>query len=210
MQGARNAESHHFQGRACGFLAYRHICRRLRGVGSFVNGAILNAPTIAVGIGVLVALVPALNRVFFVQGDDDAPSADRPPLDVITQSLKRLGAAMIPSLLLTLGASLSRGPGAAVPWRMVFALCFLRLILLPVLGALCVFGLRAAGAFTPPNRMFMLVLLLQHAMPTALNVYTLASVKDNYAPEVATISFWQYMCCMVTIPFSVAVFLALV
>jgi predicted permease len=192
-------------------------CRRrhwLRRGASAVAPAVLNAPTIAVGIGLLVALVPALNHVFFAQGKDtDAASKDRPPLDVITQSLKTIGGAMIPSLLLTLGASLSRGPGAAVPVATLISVCVIRVVLLPVAGAGCVFGLRAAGVFHEPaagGRMYMFVLLLQHAMPSALNVYTLARVKKNHAEEVATMLFWQYIVSILTIPLSLGIFLSLV
>ena len=182
----------------------------------FINGAVLNSPTIAVGIGLLVALVPPLNEAFFVQGEDsDAASASskRPDLDVITQSLQRLGGAMIPSLLITLGASLSRGPGAAVPRATLLSVCAIRVVFLPVLGSLCVFGLRAAGVFHEPEaggRMFMFVLLLQHAMPSALNVYTIARVKRNEPEVVATMLFWQYIIAVLTIPLSLGVFLALV
>jgi predicted permease len=74
----------------------------------------------------------------------------------------------------------------------------LRLALLPAAGALCAFGLRAVGAFEPPDKMLML--LLQHSMPSALNVYAMAAVTRCNADEVATMLFWQYLAAIVTIP----------
>ena len=64
--------------------------------------------------------------------------------------------------------------------------------------------------FEPPDRMFMLVLLLQHAMPSALTMYTIAAVNQSRPDEVATMLFWQYMLSIVTIPACVAVFLVLI
>ena len=177
-------------------------------VARVLNGAVLNAPTIAVIIGIVLAIAPPINGVFFGDGDDGA--GDKPPLDVLTQAGRRLGAAMVPSLMLTLGASLSRGPDARVPWRTIAGLTALRLVLLPVAGTLIVLGLRRCGAFEPPDAIFMLVLLLQQAMPSALNIYTLAVVNDAFAGEIATMLFWQYLACAVTIPCCVAAFLVII
>jgi predicted permease len=178
----------------------------------FINNAILNAPTISIFVGLFVALVPPIQQAFFpAEGlDSSAATHNRPPLDVLTQAFSRLAGAMIPSLMITLGASLSRGPGASVPVATVLSLVAIRLVLLPTIGTICVLGLKQWHVFHPPDRMFMLVVLLMQAMPSALNVYTLAAVHNNHADEVASILFWQYLASIVTIPVSVAVFLMIV
>jgi predicted permease len=58
----------------------------------------------------------------------------------------------------------------------------------------------AVGAFHPPNQLFMLVLFTLHAMPTALNMSTVASLHRNGEEEVGALLFWQYLACTITIP----------
>jgi predicted permease len=53
--------------------------------------------------------------------------------------------------------------------------------------------------------MFTLVLTLQHAMPTAVNVHSVAAMHSNHEKVVATLLFWQYIACIVTIPISVTI-----
>lgn len=176
-----------------------------RAAAAIASTTILNVPVLMVLLALFVGLIPAVKRVFFAEDEET-----QPPLDVIANTLARLSTAAIPSMMVALGGSLSRGPGAKLPWLTLASLCAIRLVVSPVLGAACVFGLRAAGAFDPPDDMFMLVLLLQHAMPSALTMYTLAAVNNSHADEVATMLFWQYMLSIITIPTCVGVFLVLI
>lgn len=112
-------------------------------------------PVTTIIVSIVVAVTPPLQALFFDPlTEDSAPAAtasgsSKPTLDVITQSLDKLAGAMIPTLLVGLGASLAHGPGAAhVPWRVLVALVLIRLVLLPILGAAIVLGTKAAGA--PP------------------------------------------------------------
>lgn len=172
------------------------------------QGTFLNPPTVAVLVALAVALAEPVKEAFF--GEEGAgPDAAPPPLDVITQVLRRFGAAMIPALMIALGGALARGPGAAVPARAIVSIIAVRLVALPVAGGAAVLGLRAWGVFEPPDDMFTLVALLQQAMPSALNVFTLAAVHGNQAAAVATLLFWQYLASVVTIPACVAAFLSL-
>ena len=107
-------------------------------------------------------------------------------------------------------SSLARGPRAKVNWKALSALCIIRLAVLPALGIAIVMGLKAAGVFEPPDRVFMLVLLISHCMPSALNVYAMAAVNGTYHDEVATMLFWQYMVAVVSIPACVTVILTLI
>ena len=181
-----------------------------------LRAALFNAPVLTIFLALFVALVTPIHDLFFAPAQDGSASsaadtkAKQPPLDVIAQALSRLGSAMIPALMVALGGSLSKGPGAKVPWRAIVSLCLLRLIVLPVLGFLCVLGLKAVGAFTSPSKVFMLVLLVQHSMPSALNVYAMAAVGGCCPNEVATMLFWQYVASVVTIPACVAVILSIV
>lgn len=212
------------------------VQRRLRRVGRLILQSLLNPPTVAIAIGVFVAVVTPLRNVFFTEEDDSDGGAvvcggpgneteagavvvegtggegrDSAELEVITKALTRLGGAMVPSLLLNLGAALYNGPGGTgVPALAIGALMVIRLVALPVLGTLCVLGGRAARLWSVDDPMFELVMLMQHAMPSALNLYTLAALHGNHDKVIATMLFWQYMLCVLTIPACVTVFLALV
>lgn len=56
--------------------------------------------------------------------------------------------------------------------------------------------------------MFMLVLLLFQAMPSAVNVHAVAAVKKNHPQVVAGMLFWQYVACTLTIPAFVVIMLS--
>jgi auxin efflux carrier family protein len=159
--------------------------------------------------------VPPLRRAFFgsraAADSTDADDDDGPPLEVVTNALSRLGAAAIPCLMVTLGAALARGPGSAhVSARAVIALIAIRLLVLPTLGAAIVLSLRSMDLWSERSPMFTLVLLLQHAMPSALNIHTVAALHGNHESAVASMLFWQYLACVLTIPACVLVFLSIV
>jgi predicted permease len=65
-----------------------------------------------------------------------------------------------------------------------------------------------AGLWADNGRMFTLVLTLQHAMPTAVNVHSVAAMHGNHEKVIATLLFWQYIACIITVPVSVTVFLS--
>lgn len=93
------------------------------------------------------------------------------PLFFINDASGIVGAAMIPSMMLTLGATLYKGPGAGkVPARVIIVLSISRLVLSPLIGAGVVYGLFKLGAFTVPDKMFLLVMFSLHMVPTAMNV----------------------------------------
>jgi predicted permease len=73
-------------------------------------------------------------------------------------------------------------------------------------GTLALLGLRWAGALRPPDSLFMLVLLLGHATPTAINVQTLATLHQNGEAEVSCLLFWQYMGFIITMPLLLSLF----
>ena len=175
---------------------------------------ILNVPTVAIAVGLLVACTPALRRVFYgtnneEEGDGESGSDEQGELAVVTSALRRLGGAAIPCMMIAIGGALARGPGdAKVSWKAVVSLTLIRLVILPAAGGWLVLTAESWGAWADNGNMFTLVLLLQQAMPTALNVHTMASVHDNNEQVVAALLFWQYIACIVTIPVCVLIFLS--
>lgn len=210
---------------------------RVRELASRLMQALVNPPTIALMVGVCIAVVTPLRNLLFTEEDvsggngagdgvggtplvngtvgaveaGEAAGGNEAELEVVTDAVARMGAAMVPSLLINLGSALYQGPGGTdVSWRAIAVLVVIRLMALPVLGTLCVQGAKGAGIWSTDDPLFELVLLLQHAMPSALNLYTLAAMHCNHDKVIAAMLFWQYMACVVTIPVCVASFLAII
>lgn len=51
-----------------------------------------------------------------------------------------------------------------------------------------------------PSQLFVFVILLQHAVPTAINMQTVAALHGSGEPEVSTLLFWQYAASAVLLP----------
>jgi len=59
-----------------------------------------------------------------------------------------------------------------------------------VYGAACCLHC-TAGWLAPPDPLFVLVMMIQNSVPTALNVHTLATMHQNREEEVGALLFWQ-------------------
>jgi len=104
-----------------------------------------NVPMLAMGVSIFVSSVPALQRLF-VASPAAAAAGKLPPLDVVTQAISLLGAAMLPCILICMGGSLLSGPGSGkVAPRVLATLSLLRLLVLPSVGTALVLGTKAAG-----------------------------------------------------------------
>lgn len=172
---------------------------------------LVNVPTISITLGLIVACTTPLRRLFYGpdDGENEENDDERGELEVITSALSRLGGAAIPCMMIAIGGALSKGPGGSkVSWRAVVALILIRLVVLPALGGWAVIAADEARLWKDNGQMFTLVLALQQAMPTALNVHTMASVNKNNEEVVASLLFWQYLACIVTIPVCVLVYLS--
>ena len=65
------------------------------------------------------------------------------------------------------------GPGVAdVPFKTILSISVFRLLVLPLLMAALVLGAYHIGAFHAPDPIFLLVLLIQNTVPTAINIHT--------------------------------------
>lgn len=58
----------------------------------------------------------------------------------------------------------------------------------------------------PPSQLFVFVLLLQHAAPTAINMQTVAALHGSGEAEVSTLLFWQYAASTVLLPLWMTLF----
>ncbi len=80
------------------------------------------------------------------------------------------------------------------------AVALVRLLIAPIVGVAIVIASVHSGLVYPPDSFFMFVLMLQHCMPTAINMHTVATLHQNGVAEVTTVLFWQYLASIITVP----------
>jgi len=177
----------------------REVQRWLKGI---PWGSYLNMPTLAAFAGLFVGCVSIVKSLMF---------GDSPPLLCLTQSLEIMAGGMIPCMMLILGGSLSKGPGAAnLSTRVIVGTIVVRLIIMPAIGTSILLAMRKLGWYTPPDPLFMLILLLCHAPPTAMNLQTVATLNRNGEAEMSCILCWQYLAALVTLPLWMSLFVFMV
>ncbi|KAK9806873.1 hypothetical protein WJX72_005741 [[Myrmecia] bisecta] len=160
---------------------------------------VLNMPTLSAAAGLVIGCTPWLKALFF---------GDNAPLAVFTDSADMFGQAMIPSILLVLGAVLCKGPGQGkLPVGLVVGVVVMRLIIIPALGLAAVVGLWRLGLFTAPDKLFLLVMLIVNSTPTAINLQTVATMHSNGEAEMSVLLFWQYLACIFTMPLLISIYL---
>ncbi|KAE8723151.1 AMP-dependent synthetase and ligase family protein [Hibiscus syriacus] len=117
------------------------------------------------------------------------------PLRVIQDSVKLLGDATIPCIMLILGANLIQGLRSSTikPMVIVGAVC-VRFVILPVVG-ICV--VKAAGdlGFLPSDPLFRFVLMVQFTLPPAMNIGTMTQLFNMGQDECSVLFLWTYLAC---------------
>lgn len=129
---------------------------------------ILVPPVRATLLGLCLAVIP-FTRAALVPG----PSSPAPPLGWLLSGISKLGDAAVPVNLLTLGASLSKGPDfRAISPRACLAIAFAKLLAMPAI-ALVIAGTTNFFVSSIPHpfqQVFLLVIFVVAATPTANNV----------------------------------------
>eukprot|EP00798_Chlamydomonas_sp_ICE-L_P012698 gene12698-15930_t len=174
------------------YVWLKSASRRGRRVGKAILKELKSPPILSTLVGILIGCIQPVQALLF------APNA---PLKVVADTVTMLGDCAIPVMIISLGATLSNGPGASkVPFRIIASVGVCRLIILPLVGLFIVMGSYHLGLFKAPDPIFLLVLLIQNTAPTAIMVHTMSAVHQNGDQEVSTILFWQYLVGIVTIP----------
>ncbi|CAK9215842.1 unnamed protein product [Sphagnum troendelagicum] len=164
----------------------------------------LQPPIIASLLAIVVGSFPNTSSLLF--GDDA-------PLAWITDSLTILGAALIPSVMLGLGSTLSEGPGqhSNLGLRTMVGISFTRLVVLPPLG-IGVVHLAAKLGVLPAShdKMYLFVLLLQHSMPTSILAGGMTRLRGFAEHEASALLFWQHVFAVVPIAIYIMLYLQIV
>ncbi|XP_057251928.1 protein PIN-LIKES 1 isoform X4 [Beta vulgaris subsp. vulgaris] len=101
--------------------------------------------------------------------------------------------AAIPTVTIIVGANLLQGlKGTGIQRRVVIGIVIARYIILPLSGILIVNGAIQVGFVPPNNKLFVFLLLLQHAMPPAMNLGTMMQLFGAGKSECSVIMLWTY------------------
>ena len=174
--------------------------------------------------GLFVGCTPALRALCISTGHQDAPLA------VFTDAMSILSTAMIPCMLLLLGANMlpgkaegegvakAEGEGVAkeerdkdahMPPIVMICIVCTRLLVLPFMGILIMTGLRKAEVVSDDfDPLVEFVALLQFSVPSAAQLNTIATLNGLKSKTlVSRLSLLQYSCATVTLTCYMMVYL---
>ncbi|KAF8029210.1 hypothetical protein BT93_E1773 [Corymbia citriodora subsp. variegata] len=174
----------------------------LRMVWTNINPRKLFAPsTIGAIVGFIIGTTPPLRK---------ATIGDSAPLHVVQDMASLLGDAAIPTVTLILGANLLKGlKGSKIHLPVVIGILAVRYIALPLLGTVIVRGAVYLG-LVQSDPLYQFVLLLQFALPPAMNIGTITQLFGAGEAECSVIMLWTYVVAAVSLTLWSAFFMWLV
>ncbi|KAJ1401415.1 Membrane transport protein [Sesbania bispinosa] len=184
-------------------LAEPRVVRRIRIVAEQTPiQHILQPPTIASLLAIIIGSVPQLKALFF--GYDA-------PLSFITDSLEILGGAMVPSVMLILGGMLAEGPNESkLGLRTIIGVVVARLLVLPVLGIGIVALSDKLHFLIENDAMFRFVLLLQYTTPSAILLGAIASLRGYAVSEASALLFWQHVFALFSLSLYIVIYFRII
>ncbi|KAJ9140844.1 hypothetical protein P3X46_031441 [Hevea brasiliensis] len=183
-------------------LAEPRVVRRIRIVAEQTPiRHILQPPTIASLLAIIVGMVPQLKA--FVFGYDA-------PLSFITDSLEILAGAMVPSVMLILGGMLAEGPNeSTLGLRTTIGMSVARLLVLPLLGIGVVALADKLNFLVQGDAMYRFVLLLQYTTPSAILLGAIASLRGYAVKEASALLFWQHVFALFSLSLYIVIYFKL-
>lgn len=183
-------------------LAEPKVVRRIRIVAEQTPiSSILQPPTFASLLAIVIGLVPLLRNFFF--GDDA-------PLAFVTDSLEILAGAVVPFVMLILGGILAEGPNdSSLGLRTTIGITVARLVVLPLIGIGVVALADKMNFLVPGDQMFRFVLLLQYTMPSAILLGAIASLRGYAVKEASALLFWQHVFAVLSLSVYIVIYFKL-
>ncbi|GAB4848360.1 hypothetical protein Ancab_003053 [Ancistrocladus abbreviatus] len=152
--------------------------------------ALLAPSTIGAFVGFLIGMIPQLRSLLI--GSDA-------PLHVLPDSVSLVGDAAIPTVTLIVGANLVKGLNeSGIRLAIVVGIIAVRYIFLPLLGIVIVKGVVRYG-LVQADPLYEFVLLLQFAVPPAMNIGTITQLFGAGQNECSVIMLWTYALASVTL-----------
>lgn len=156
---------------------------RMVEVVSHLVAELVSPPVIATFFGFLFGAVGWLRNIIV---------GDNAPLHVIQDTLQLLGNGTIPCITLLLGGNLTQGlKSSSVKPLTLISIIIARLFVLPVIGFFIVREAAKLGLL-PVDPLFQYILVMQYAMPPAMNISTMAQLFDVGNEECSVILLWTY------------------
>ncbi|KAK7386560.1 hypothetical protein VNO78_26893 [Psophocarpus tetragonolobus] len=161
----------------------RSFCGRMMETLGQILAELMSPPTIATILGFLFGGVNWLRNLIIGQ---DAP------LRVIQDSIRLMGDGTIPCMTVLLGGNLTQGMQSSnIQPLVLISIIIARFFVLPCIGF---FVVKAAAnfGFLPLDPFFQYVLVIQYALPPAMNISTMAQLFDVGTEEFSVILLWTY------------------
>ncbi|XP_027771989.1 protein PIN-LIKES 1-like isoform X2 [Solanum pennellii] len=183
-----------------------HLATRLKqfmeNVSRKINLKRLLAPSTTGAIaGFIVGLVPQIRKLMI---------GDVAPLRVIENSAILLGDGAIPLLTLIMGGNLLKGlTGSGIQKSLLLGIIVVRYIALPLIGIVVVKGAIRLG-LVQHDPLYQFVLLLQFALPPAMNIGTITQLFGAGESECSVIMFWAYALASISLTLWTTFFMWLV
>lgn len=157
--------------------------------------------TIGVIIGFIVGVIAPVRKILI--GDDAH-------LHVIHDSVSLIGDGAIPSLTLIMGGNLLKGlRGSSIRASAIIGVIVVRYLLLPLVGIAIVKGAVRFG-LVHADPLYQFVLLIQYALPPAMNIGTITQLFGAGESECSVIFLWTYALASVSLTLWSAYFMWLV
>ncbi|CAN1322614.1 Protein PIN-LIKES 1 [Linum perenne] len=166
----------------------QRLCNKL----ARVNWNTIFAPsTIGVMVGLVIAVIPPVKNILV--GEDA-------PLRAIQDSAALLGDATIPAMTLLVGANLLRGlKGSGVKKEVILGVVVARYVAQPIVGIVVVKGALHFGFIPNSDPLYQFILLLQFAVPPAMNIGTMTQLFGAGESECSVIMLWTYVLASVSL-----------
>ncbi|KAL9171786.1 hypothetical protein ABFS82_03G003200 [Erythranthe guttata] len=158
--------------------------------------------TTAAIAGFVVGLVPLIRKLII---------GDEAPLRVLQDTALLLGDGAIPAVTLVMGGNLLKGlkGGSEIRKSIIFGIVFVRYVAMPLIGIVIVQGAIRFG-IVHDNPLYQFVLLLQFALPPAMNIGTITQLFGAGESECSVIMLWCYLLASVALTVWSTLFLWLV
>ncbi|XP_048335212.1 protein PIN-LIKES 3 isoform X2 [Ziziphus jujuba] len=163
----------------------------LRMFSNKINLKKLFAPSIiGAVVGFIIGMVPQLRNIMIGSGA---------PLNVVHNSASLLGDVALPTVTLIMGGNLLKGlKSSGTLLSLILGIIAVRYIALPLLGIVIV---RSATHFglVHSDPLYQFVLLLQYALPPAINIGTMTQLFGAGESECSVIMLWTYALASVSL-----------
>ncbi|XVE87575.1 hypothetical protein DITRI_Ditri18aG0128500 [Diplodiscus trichospermus] len=174
----------------------------LRMISRKVNLKALFAPsTTAAFIGFTIGTVPQIRNLII---------GGNAPLHVVQDSASLLGDAAIPIVTLIVGGNLLRGlKGPGISLSLVIGVLAVRYVFLPLVGIVIIKSAVRFG-LVHSDPLYRFILLLQYALPPAMNLGTITQLFRAGESECSVIMLWTYGLASISLTLWSTVFMWLV